>query len=163
MKKIYGVIFGVIFILVSRNVLAETDTIEQVQGQPVIEAPSDPNLLCPPDNDDTQSKDYQKSILSNKDISEIARTKAITGNGGNTATIIQNGNDNNSNVSQSGNNNYASHTQNGDSNTITLDQKGNDNSSCEKQTGKNNRKTIIQNGKKKETIILEQVGKEPIK
>jgi len=146
------------------NTLSETIDIEQVHGQPVIDAPvNDIENLWLFGKEDIEHKDYQQEILSNQNISDIARTKAITGSGGNTAVIIQDGDANYSAVWQSGNNNYARQTQNGDDNSIQLNQKGNHNYSDEKQTGKYNRKMIIQNGERKKTTIIEQVSEWPIK
>ncbi len=159
MKRNYGIILGLLLSLISKDALSETYAIEQVHGQPITDTPNDPKLINRPNNEYPQAQDYQKSILSNKDISDIARTKAITGNGGNTATIIQNGNNNHSDVTQSGNGNYSNQTQTGDVNNISLKQEGNDNHSNEKQTGKYKYKEITQNGNRKETMIIEQVSK----
>jgi hypothetical protein len=100
-------------------------------------------------------------VLSDPSISNIARAKEITGGGGNTAVVVQNGKANHSTVKQSGCGNTAAQTQNGENNDIQLDQQGDHNLSAEKQTGNYNHKVIIQNGQREETTVIKQVGQEP--
>jgi hypothetical protein len=99
------------------------------------------------------TKDYQRQVLSDPRISDIARAKELTGDGGNTAIITQSGSSNKSSVTQKGKNNYARQEQNGKANDIYLNQQGDHNRSEEKQVGDYNHKVKIQNGDEEETIL----------
>lgn len=112
------------------------------------------------DGDGTPKRDYQTEVLSNPNISEIGRVEEITGGGGNTATIVQQGVANDSSVEQEGNDNSASQTQKGKSNDLLVKQNGDHNRSEESQTGDYNHKVKIQSGKKVETTI-KQAGESP--
>ena len=159
MKKLFGIVLSFILAIVAGAAIAD-NSIPQVSSKATT-SNAEASLLSgdsESENDD-EDKDYQSQVLSDPVISDVARTKELTGNGGNTAVIIQQGKANNSTIIQSGDDNYASQTQDGEFNDIKLNQSGNHNRSEEKQTCKYNHKVIIQNGQKKETttITIEQV------
>jgi len=158
MKKIFGIIMGFILAITTSIAVADS-SISQVSGKSTADN-SEASLLSIDNKDDSKDNNYQKQILSDPAISDIARTKAITSNGGNTAVIVQEGKSNKSTITQSGNDNYAKQTQKGEYNDIHLDQQGDNNSSDEEQIGKHNHKIIIQNKQSKETTTIEQVGEE---
>ncbi len=151
MRNSYGIVFGVIMMIATQPVLAaERDfSIPQVSGTPVEDkGPLDGEFMIQMQTNQN-TVDHQKNVLSDQTISDIARAKKITGNGGNTATVIQNGKENSSEI-----------TQEGDNNEVYVKQDGDHNVSEEKQEGNNNKKTVIQNGKKTVSPVIEQVGKE---
>ena len=159
MKMIFGIIVGFIFVVIAGVAIAN-NSIPQVSGESTTNN-AESSLLSGDTPTDSKDSDYQKKILSDPTISDVARTKALTGNGGNTAVIVQEGNSNKSTITQSGDDNYASQTQEGEFNDIQLEQQGDHNRSDEKQTGKYNHKVIIQNGQREETTTIEQVGEKP--
>ena len=155
---IFGIIMGLILVVIAGVTIAD-NSIPQVSDKATANN-AEASLLSGDTTTDSEDSNYHKKILSDPTISNIARTKAITGNGGNTAIIVQEGNSNKSTITQSGDDNYASQTQEGEFNDIRLEQQGDHNRSDEKQTGKYNHKIIIQNGKSEETITIEQVEEE---
>lgn len=163
MKKIFGIVLSFILAIVAGTAVAD-NSIPQVSDKSTASNNAEAALLsgdsAAGSEDEDENKDYQSQVLSDPAISDVARTKKFTGNGGNTAVIIQRGKANKSTVTQSGDDNYASQTQDGEFNDIKLKQSGDHNRSDEKQTGKYNHKIIIQNGQKKETTTIEQVEEE---
>ncbi|MBV8939862.1 MAG: hypothetical protein JO089_08525 [Alphaproteobacteria bacterium] len=165
MKNIGGIFLSLMLGAVTPAALAD-DPDERVELPQVSKHPAavhgkvsvaPESKIRPPCEGDAENEDFQKEVLSNPTISDLARARALTGGGGNTAVIVQSGNSNRSSITQSGDNNYASQTQTGNMNDIYVEQRGKHNCSQEKQTGNYNHKVKIQNGNKEETTI-DQVG-----
>lgn len=148
MKNLRGLFIGLLLATAAHTALAEDNSVsipqvsDQASGQDGSESP----MYKGEHNAPAQQNDYQQQILSNPEISDIGRANALTGGGGNTAIITQEGSANRSTVTQRGKSNYARQRQIGTSNDINLNQQGDRNESDEEQQGEYNHKTIIQNG-----------------
>jgi hypothetical protein len=157
MRKQSWMAAGMLITLASGDALAQraTANIPQVSDIPSPHSEAGKNKMELPLQSGTYeaTKDYQKQVLSDPRISDIARARELTGDGGNTAIITQNGSSNKSSVTQKGKNNYARQKQNGKANDIYLNQQGDHNRSEEKQVGDYNRRVKIQNGDEEETIL----------
>lgn len=154
MKKILTLTTGLLALIgFCRFGHAEDSRIEQVSPIPAPAAPSANETALKrrlPANGE-ENTDYQTQVLSNPYMSDIARARSMTGGGGNTAIINQEGASNSSSVVQSGKNNYSRQTQKGKANDIYLNQQGDNNRSDESQIGEYNHKVIIQNDNEEET------------
>ncbi len=133
------------------GVHAEDLGISQIPSGAVFTGGQDPVL----ETSGTRSTaDYQKAVLSDPHLSELARANAATqssppapsSTGGNQAVIRQEGTSNVSSVTQEGSNNKALQTQKGRFNDLAVRQAGTDNVSVEKQVGDYNHKVKTQNG-----------------
>ena len=148
---LFNIIISLLFCLNFSCALAEDVNIQQVPKNS--KEYSNKEFEVDENSNQSQTNDYQNSILSDPNINDRARANAlINSNNDNVVIINQEGDDNKSSVIQTGKNNIAKQTQKGKANDLEIEQVGDNHISEETQIGEHNHKIKVQNGKKEETI-----------